>query len=305
MRIVYMGTPDFALTALKSLYEADANIVAIYTQPPRRKGRGKTVVKSPVHVFGQEHHIEVRHPHKLKDNKEEYDVLLSLKPDIIVVAAYGLILPQDILDIPTFGALNIHASLLPRWRGASPIQQAILAGDKKTGVTIMRMTASLDAGAIYKQKEVPITPVTTATSLHDELAAIGGPLLMDVLKSWPAPIAQNEHDVTYAPQLSRDDGHIDWQKSALEIDRKIRAYTPWPGTFTLTPQDVRIKIGHGKIIHPSGQYGMPGTIIDSQLNVACGQGVLKLEKLQRPSKRMMDSVDFLKGFSLPKDTLLQ
>ncbi|MFT8587011.1 methionyl-tRNA formyltransferase [Acetobacter papayae] len=298
MRLVFMGTPDFAVPALRALHAHGHDIAAVYSQPPRPAGRGKAVRPSPVQRAAEELGLEVRHPVSLRANQAEWDSFAALQADAAIVAAYGLILPPAMLAAPRLGCLNIHASLLPRWRGASPIQSAILAGDTKSGVTIMQMEAGLDTGPMLRADSVPITAATTASTLHDQLALMGAELVLHVLAEGAAPQTQPEEGVTYAPRLTREDGRINWQESATAIDRRIRALTPWPGTFTTLPDGTVIKIGAAAL---SGDqpHAPPGTILDDRLSIACGEGSIRLLALQRPGRGMMLADAFLRGQTLP------
>ncbi|MBO1323691.1 methionyl-tRNA formyltransferase [Acetobacter sp. TBRC 12305] len=303
MRLVFMGTPDFAVPALRALHRAGHEIVAVYSQPPRPAGRGKALRASPVQQAAETLGLPVRHPLSLRRNQEKWDAFAALGADAAVVAAYGLILPQPMLDAPRRGCLNIHASLLPRWRGASPIQSAILAGDTQSGVTIMQMEAGLDTGPMLLSHAVPITPHTTASTLHDALAELGADLILRVLAENPPPQPQPEAGVTYAPRLTRDDGRIDWAEDASAIDRRVRALTPWPGTFTTLEDGTVLKIGAAELVNDQAT-APPGTVLDSRLNIACGHGVIRLTRLQRPGRGMMDASDFLRGQPLPPGTRL-
>jgi methionyl-tRNA formyltransferase len=307
MRIAFMGTPPFAARALEALIAAGHQIAAVYSQPPRPAGRGHKLVKSAVQTLAESHGIEVRTPERLK-SPEEHAAFAALDLDLAVVAAYGLILPKAILDAPRLGCLNIHASLLPRWRGAAPIQRAILAGDKEAGVTIMRMDVGLDTGPMLLKGAVPIGRWTTTVSLTEELADLGAKLVVeaiDRLEKGDLPdIPQPAEGMTYAAKLDRTDGTIDWMQSAAEIDRRVRALNPWPGTsFTLKGE--RIKLLEAT---PTAASGVPGTVIgtseDGSPIAACGTGALKLTLLQRPGKAAQDGASFLRGFALPPGTLL-
>ncbi|MFT8896003.1 MAG: methionyl-tRNA formyltransferase [Acetobacter sp.] len=302
MRLAFMGTPDFAVPALYALRDAGHEITVVYTQPPRPAGRGKALRPSPVHHAAETLGIPVRCPEKLRNNQEELDWFAAQKFDVAIVAAYGLILPKAMLDAPERGCLNIHASLLPRWRGASPIQSAILAGDTESGVTIMQMDVGLDTGDMLSSVGVPITAVTTATSLHDELAALGAKMVVDVLRDRPPAVPQPEEGVTYAARLTKEDGRIDWTKPAETIDRQVRALTPWPGAFT-TLDDVTLKIGAVEI--EAKRSGTPGTVLDNRLTVACGEdSALRICRIQRPGRGMMDAEAFLRGQPMTVGTRL-
>lgn len=296
-----MGSPDFAVPALEGLLDAGHEILAVYTQPPRPAGRGKTLQKQPVHLAADAHNLPVRTPLKLRRNQEELDYLTALEPDAIIVAAYGLILPKEILTLPERGCLNIHASLLPRWRGASPIQSAIRAGDRKTGICIMQMDEGLDTGAVLFRAETDITGTDTASTLHDRLALLGRETLLKALSESHVAIPQSEEGSCYAPRLQREDGKIDWERSAHEIDCQIRAFTPWPGNFTILGEQI-IRIGAVNIINDHDPQTKPGTTLDDHLTIACGKGTLRLERLQKPGRSMMEADAFLRGCPIPKGT---
>ncbi|GAN68654.1 methionyl-tRNA formyltransferase [Acetobacter orleanensis] len=304
MRLIFMGTPDFAVPALHALHAAGHEIVAVYSQPPRPAGRGKALRASPVQQAAEALGLPVRHPEKLRKNEEEWAAFAALEADAAIVAAYGLILPQVMLDAPRLGCLNIHASLLPRWRGASPIQSSILAGDTESGVTIMQMEAGLDTGPMLLREAVPITAKTTATSLHDALSAMGGQLAVRVLAERPAPTPQPENGVTYAPMLTREDGRLDWSQSATALDLRIRALTPWPGTFTLQADGTVLKIGAAIPLPDHTHNASPGTVLDENLTIACGTGALRLTRLQKPGRGMMEADAFLRGQPMPVGTRL-
>jgi methionyl-tRNA formyltransferase len=308
MRIAFMGTPPFAARALEALIAAGHEVAAVYSQPPRPAGRGHRLVKSAVQTLAESQGIEVRTPERLK-SPDEHAAFAALNLDLAVVAAYGLILPKAILDAPRLGCLNIHASLLPRWRGAAPIQRAILAGDSETGVTIMRMDIGLDTGPMLLKGTVPIGRWTTSISLTEELADLGASLVVEAIarleKGDLPDIPQPEDGMTYAAKLDRADGTIDWTQSAAEIDRRVRALNPWPGTsFELNNE--RIKLLEAT---PTSANGASGTIIgtaeDGSPIAACGTGALKLTLLQRPGKAAQDGASFLRGFALPPGTSLR
>ncbi|NHN89397.1 methionyl-tRNA formyltransferase [Acetobacter conturbans] len=302
MRLAFMGTPDFAVPALCALRDAGHEIVVVYTQPPRPAGRGKALRPSPVQHMAETLGIPVKHPEKLRNAQDELEWFAAQRLDVAIVAAYGLILPKAMLDAPTRGCLNIHASLLPRWRGASPIQSAILAGDTKSGVTIMQMDVGLDTGAMLASVPVPITAVTTATTLHDELAALGARMVVEVLAENPPPMSQPEDGVTYASRLTKEDGRIDWTQPAEMIDRQVRALTPWPGAFT-TLDGVTLKIGAVEI--EAKRPGAAGTVLNDTLVVACGDDtVLSIRQIQRPGRGMMNAESFLRGQPISAGTRL-
>lgn len=299
-----MGTPDFAVVALRALHAAGHDIVAVYCQPPKPAGRGHQLQKTPVHLAAEALGLPVRHPKSLR-NAEEQTAFAALKLDVAVVAAYGLILPQAILDAPRYGCLNIHGSLLPRWRGAAPLQRAILAGDSETGITIMHMDAGLDTGAMLLKGVVPITDATTTQSLHDDMATLGGRLIVEALAKLPkgelTATPQTEVGVCYAAKLTRDDGRIDWNRPAAEIERQIRALNPWPGcSFMLNGEPV--KLIAAEVV--SGLSGEAGCLLNQQFTVACGRDALRLLKIQKPGKPVMDAEAALRGMRLPDGTRL-
>ena len=297
LRLAFMGTPAFAVPALTALHLAGHKIVVVYSQPPKPAGRGQQIHKTPVHQTAEALGIEVRTPKTLRDAGEQ-NFLADLKLDIAVVAAYGLILPQAILDIPHMGCINIHGSLLPRWRGAAPIQRAILAGDTETGITLMQMEAGLDTGPMLLKKRVPISATTTTSSLHDDLAALGAEMIVEFLakpdsfKFTPQP----DQSVTYAAKLTREDGVIDWRKPAAEIERQVRALTPWPGTFFQFGSE-QIKVLQAEII--TAPKGAAGTLLDDQFTITCGTGALRLLSVQRPGKPVTGGAALLRGMRLP------
>lgn len=306
LRIVFMGTPDFSVSALKALIASRHKVVCVYSQPPRPKGRGQQVQESPVHLAANAAGLEVRTPVNFKKD-EDIAAFMALEADVAVVAAYGLILPKGILDAPVHGCLNIHASLLPRWRGAAPIQRAILEGDVETGITIMQMDEGLDTGAMISQKSVPIWETTTAQSLHDMLSALGASMMVEAmdkladegsLPSTPQP----ESGSTYAKMLKKEEGRIDWNKEAKVIDRQIRALNPWPGTWTENERGGRLKILTASLSQGNGEAG---TILDDAI-VACGKGsALKLESVQPENKKPMSASDALRGGYLSVGQKLQ
>jgi methionyl-tRNA formyltransferase len=300
LRLAFMGSPDFAVPTLRALHAAGHHLAAVYCQPPRPAGRGQALRVCPVHAAANALELPVRTPARLRRDEAEWDAFRALDLDAAVVAAYGLILPQPMLDAPRRGCLNIHASLLPRWRGAAPIQAAILAGDTETGITIMQMDAGLDTGAMLLRDTVPITPATTGTALHDALAAMGARLALEVLASQPPAIPQPEAGATYAPKLTRDDARIDWTRDAAELDRRVRALNPWPGTGT-TMDGVALKVLAAR---PEPGTGTPGTVLDDALLVACGSGALRLTSVQVPGRAAMAAEAFLRGRRVPAGTRL-
>jgi methionyl-tRNA formyltransferase len=300
MRLAFMGSPEFAVPALRALVAAGHDIAAVYCQPPRPAGRGQAVRRCPVHVAADALGLPVRTPARLKRDTAEHAAFAALDLDGAVVAAYGLILPPAMLDAPRRGCLNIHASLLPRWRGAAPIQAAILAGDDASGITIMRMDEGLDTGPMLLAESVPIGPHTTAAMLHDALAEIGARLVLRALAEDPAPQKQPADGATYAPKLAREDGRIDWSRDAAFIDRQVRALNPWPGTFSHWA-GVALKV---LACTPEPGGGAPGTVLDARLTVACGAGAVRLLRVQAPGGAAMDAAAFLRGHRLPTGTLL-
>lgn len=306
LRIAFMGTPDFAVAALNALHGAGHDIVAVYSQPPRPVGRGLKLQPSPVQKRAEELGIPTRHPKGFKKNAEARAEFAALNLDIAVVAAYGLILPKEVLDAPKQGCLNIHASLLPRWRGAAPIQRAILAGDPESGICIMRMEEGLDTGPVLMRGNVPITHATTAQSLHDALAAQGGELIVKTLAKIasgdkPAPQVQPAEGVTYAHMLTKEDGRIDWTKPSSEIERQLRALHPWPGVWCMQGEH-RLKILEVETVPGKGK---PGEILDRHMIVACGEGALKLKKIQPQDRKPMDGLSFMNGTHLNVGDVLQ
>ncbi len=299
MRLAFLGTPGFAVPALEAL-ALRHDVVAVYSQPPRPVGRGQAVQPSAVHEAAKRLGIAVRTPSHLRRDEAEHAVFAALDLDVAVVAAYGLLLPPAMLTAPRLGCLNIHASLLPRWRGAAPIQAAILAGDRQSGVTVMQMEAGLDTGPMLLAEAVPLTVTTTTTELHDALAALGARLILHALDEQPLPTPQPADGATYAPKLGRDDAPLDWSETAETLDRRVRALNPWPGTRTTLRGEV-LKIVAAV---PEPGSGLPGTLLDDRLAVACGQGVLRLRRLQRPGRAAMDAAAFLRGTAIPAGTVL-
>lgn len=300
MRLAFMGSPDFAVPALRSLHAAGHAIAAVYCQPPRPAGRGQRETPCPVHQAALALGLPVRTPARVRKDAAEHAAFAALDLDVAVVAAYGLILPKAMLDAPRRGCLNIHASLLPRWRGAAPIQAAILAGDAESGITIMRMEEGLDTGPMLLQGATPIGPRTTTPELHDALSAIGADLILRALAAPSAPVPQPEAGVTYAAKLTKTDGILDWTQPATSLDRRVRALNPWPGTvFGHAGEQVRVLAAE-----PAAGAGPPGTVLDATATIACGAGALRLLRLQRPGRGPLPAADFLRGFPLPPGTLL-
>lgn len=301
LKIIFAGTPHFAEAALKSLIEQGLEVVAVLTQPDRPAGRGMQLKPSPVKEYALQHNLEVLQPTTLK-KPEIQQQLASYQADLMVVAAYGLILPKEVLQTPRLGCLNIHASLLPRWRGAAPIQRAILAGDSETGITIMQMDAGLDTGAMLLKKICVIDRADNASTLHDKLAVLGATSIVEALQLMQqgklSGEVQDEQYATYAAKLSKEEALLDWTKSAEELGRAVRAYNPFPVANTMI-NAVPIKIWQAGVLAESG--GVPGEIRRIEKNaliVACGQGALSLEILQKPNSKMLPTAQFLQGFHL-------
>jgi methionyl-tRNA formyltransferase len=303
--LIFMGTPDFAATILAALIDAGHRMRAVYTQPARPSGRGHRPQPSPVAALAERHGIAVRVPITLRDPDAQAE-FAATPADAAVVAAYGLILPAPILTAPRLGCLNVHASLLPRWRGAAPIQRALLAGDPETGITIMQMEEGLDTGPILLQQAMAIAPGMTSGELSGRLAGLGARLISDALDSLaratlvarPQPSA----GITYAAKLRREEARLDWRLSAIALERQVRAFDPWPGAYFC---------GHGERIRvlraeadPRSAAAAPGTVLDELLSVACGAGVLRPLRLQRPGKTVLDTAAFLRGFAMAPGTLL-
>ena len=301
MRVVFMGTPEFSVPVLDALVNAGHEIAAVYCQPPRQAGRGKKERLTPVHARATELGLEVRHPVSLKGAEDQAD-FAALNADVAVVVAYGLILPQAILDAPAQGCLNIHASLLPRWRGAAPIHRAIMSGDAETGICIMQMEAGLDTGPVLLREETAIEAEETTAQLHDRLSDMGAALIVEALAKLPTltPEVQPEDGVTYASKIDKAEAAIDWSAPAAEVDRKIRGLSPFPGAF-VEFDGQRIKLLASRLVDGEGA---PGEVLDDQLTVACGSGAVQLLRLQRAGKAAQDAEVFLRGLPLPKGTQL-
>lgn len=301
LRIVFMGTPDFAVAALDALATSAHRVVAAYTRAPKPRGRGQSLQPSPVQVYAQARNIPVYHPRTLKSPEVQAE-FAALRPDVAVVAAYGLILPPAILDAPRYGCLNVHASLLPRWRGAAPIQRALLAADTATGISIMQMDAGLDTGPVIASRPLAIHPHTTAASLHDALAALGAAMIEETVdrlarEGGLEADAQDDSLATYAPMLRKEEGRIDWSRPAEEIDRQVRAFTPWPSAWTPTARGKTLKIlGCVPEREAAPDGTAPGTVLDRSGRVVCGAGsVLRLERVQPDSARAMDVSSAVNG----------
>ncbi len=297
MRILFMGTPEFSVSVLDALIDAGHEIVAVFCQPPRPAGRGKKDRPTPVHARALDLGLPVHHPKSLR-NDESKALIESIDADVGVVVAYGLILPQYVLDQPTHGCLNIHASLLPRWRGAAPIHRAIMAGDAQTGVCIMQMDAGLDTGPVLMERAIDIGAEETTAELHDRLATLGSEAVVDTLAQLPDLTATPQPDdgVTYAQKIDKAESRIDWTASAAEVDRKIRGLSPFPGAWTEIDGQ-RVKLLASRLA--DGQ-GTAGVLLDDALTVACGDGAVQLLRLQRAGKGAQDADIFLRGFPLAK-----
>lgn len=302
IRTVFMGTPDFALPTLEGLIEAGVRLCAVYTQPDRPRGRGKKLAPPPVKELAQHCDIPVRQPEKLRA-PEEVEGLRRLAPDLIVVVAYGQILPRSILEIPRFGCINVHASLLPKYRGAAPINKAIMEGEKVTGVTTMLMDVGLDTGPMLVKRSTPIGEEETAGEIHDRLARLGREAMEETLRRICAgtlrPEPQNDAESSYAPMLKKEDGHIDWSKSAGEIHNQVRGLDPWPGAYTFLGDEM-IKIAATRPLADTG--GEPGTVLAAGpegVRIACGEGSLLVRELQLPGRKRLAAAEFLRGRPLP------
>ena len=302
MRLIFMGTPDFAVSALDRL-RAEHDVIAVYTQPPRPAGRGQQDRPSPVQLYAEKHGIPVHSPKNLKKDDAQA-AFAALNADVAVVAAYGLILPQAVLDAPRLGCINIHASLLPRWRGAAPIQRAIMAGDAVSGVTIMQMDAGLDTGAMLLKAEAPITDSTTAGELHDTLADVGGALILEALRGLAAgtltATPQPAAGMLMAPKIDKAEAHIDFTRPAQAVLRHIHGLSPFPGAW-FTHGAERIKVLK---VEPAPGRGAPGATLDDRLTIGCGEGAVRLVAVQRAGKAPMTAEVFLRGYSLPTGTVL-
>ncbi len=300
MRIIFMGSPEFAVPTLDALVVAGHDIVAVYTQPPRPAGRGKKLVPTAVETRARELGLEVRSPKSLRV-ADEQEAFAALQADIAVVAAYGLILPQAILDAPKHGCLNVHGSLLPRWRGAAPVQRAIMAGDEETGIVIMQMDAGLDTGPMRHIERVSIGDKNTA-QLTEELSLLGATMMVDVLAdlgSYP-PVAQPDEGITYAAKITKDEARLDWTRPATDLARQVQGLAPFPGAW-FEHAGERLKVLATGLADTSGA---PGTVLDDGLAIACGTGALRPTLIQRAGKGAMPVVDLLRGFPIPAGTVL-
>ncbi len=309
LRLAFLGTPDFAVPCLTALAEAGHEIACVYSQPPRPAGRGQKERASPVQRLAEAHGWSLRTPVSLKQ-PDAQEAFAALGLDAAVVVAYGLILPRPVLEAPRFGCLNVHASLLPRWRGAAPIQRAILAGDRETGITIMQMDEGLDTGPILLKEALAIGEETTAGSLHDDLAALGARLIVQALAELQAgrleAQPQDESQATYAAKLSREEGRLDWRAPAAELARRVRALTPWPGAFAELPEPPggRLKVLAAEAVAGMGSGRAPGSLLDADFTVACGEGALRLREVQRAGKAPTGGAAFLRGARLAPGAVL-
>ncbi|WP_298285617.1 methionyl-tRNA formyltransferase [Acidocella sp.] len=300
MKLAFMGSPEFSVPALKALVAAGHEVAVVYAQPPKPAGRGQKEQKCPVHLAAEALGLAVRTPRRLRGNEAELAFFNGLALDAAVVAAYGLILPQGFLDAPKRGCLNIHASLLPRWRGAAPIQAAIAAGDTETGVTIMQMEAGLDTGPMLRKGRVAIGAQDTASTLHDALSAMGAELIVEELAHPSAQKRQDDRLATHVGKLTREDARLDFALPAPVLARRIRAYTPWPGA-TACYGEMMLKI---LAAEATEGHGAPGTVLDDSLTIACGEGALRVTRLQRPGKGPMAAAEFLRGLAIAKGAVL-
>jgi methionyl-tRNA formyltransferase len=293
MRVIFMGTPEFSVPALEAVAAAH-EVVAVYSQPPRPAGRGKALRPSPVQARAEALGLPVRHPVSLKGAEAQAD-FAALKADVAVVVAYGLILPEPVLQAPRLGCLNIHASLLPRWRGAAPIHRAILAGDRDTGVCIMQMEAGLDTGPVLLRESLEIGPQETTAELHDRLSTLGARMIVQALGALPMPAEpQAAEGVTYAAKIDKAEARVDWARPAAEVDRQIRGLSPFPGAWVEVAGE-RVKLLRSRL---AGGQGQPGQVLGG-FTIACGSGAVEVLEAQREGKRPMPAAEVLKGLVLP------
>lgn len=295
MKIVFMGTPDFSVPALQCLHESGHDIVGVYTQPPRPAGRGKKKRQSPVQVQASNLGFEVRYPASLKSDDTQAE-FAALNADVAVVVAYGLLLPQEILEAPKFGCLNIHASLLPRWRGAAPIHRAIMAGDAQTGISIMQMEKGLDTGPVLMLEATDIKPDETAARLHDRLSDMGAKLINKALKNISdLPVKTQALDgVTYAAKIDKSEARIDWSQTAETVDRQIRGLSPFPGAWTLHDGE-RLKCLASQVIEAQNVLSTAGQVLNDRLEIACANGALRITRLQKAGRNAQSADEFMRG----------
>ncbi len=295
MRVIFMGTPEFSVPVLDALH-ARHEVVGVWSQPPRPAGRGKELRKTPVHARAEALGLSVHTPERLRDPADQAQIA-ALNADVAVVVAYGLILPQVVLDMPVRGCLNIHASLLPRWRGAAPIHRAIMAGDQQTGICIMQMEAGLDTGPVLLRRETAIGPVETTAELHDRLSAMGAGTIIEALEQLDrlTPVPQPDEGVTYASKIDKSEARIDWTRSSREIDCQIRGLSPFPGAWTQIGAE-RVKLLRSTVVPGAGS---PGEVLAGFI-IACGEGAVSITEAQREGKRPMPASEILKGLTLPE-----
>ncbi len=304
LRLAFMGSPAFSVPALRALHGAGHEIAMVYAQPPRPAGRGQRETPCPVHQAALELGLPVRTPARVRRDEAEHEAFAGLGLDAAVVVAYGLILPKPMLDAPRRGCLNIHASLLPRWRGAAPIHAAVLAGDAETGITIMRMDEGLDTGPMLLREAVPIGPRDTTVQVHDRLSDMGARLILRALDEDPPEVPQPAEGATYAPKLGKEDGRLDWREPAGALDRRVRAMTPWPGAYTAWNGEM-LRVLAAEPVADAGHAAAPGTVLDEALLVACGGGTaLRLARVQRAGRAAMEAGAFLRGSPIPPGTVL-
>ena len=312
LRIIYAGTPDFSVAALEALIASEHQVIAVYTQPDRPAGRGRDMKASPVKEKALQHDIPVYQPLSLRDAQAQQE-LSELDADLMVVTAYGLLLPSEVLEAPRLGCINIHASLLPRWRGAAPIQRAILAGDERTGITIMQMDEGLDTGDMLAVAECEIDAHDTGSSLHDKLMVLGAETLISALPAIAdrscTPVKQDDALACYASKLSKAEARVDWRSSAREIERAVRAFNSWPVAYCHLERKGRqtnLRLWQAEVLDASADAGQPGEVIAESANgidIACGEGVLRVTELQAEGKRRMSASDFLNANSLAGQVL--
>lgn len=315
MKIIFAGTPEFAATALAALLKTNHEIVAVYTQPDRKAGRGQKLTASAVKQLALEHHLSVYQPLHFKSSTEEglaaQAELKALNADVMVVAAYGLILPQVVLDTPKYGCLNIHGSLLPRWRGAAPIQRAIMAGDAETGMMVMKMDKGLDTGPVALTQKVTIGPDMTAGDLHDALSVVGAEAMVEAMAKLEAgtleTVIQAEDGVLYAAKIDKAETRVDFSRSATEVHNHIRGLSPFPGAWTeveVNGKPERVKLLASRLAEKDGVLAAAGTALDDHLTIACGTGAISLVRLQKAGGKALNAEDFLRGTPLPKGTVI-
>ena len=306
LKIIFMGTPDFSIKPLKALLGSTNKIIAIYSQPPRKSGRGMKENKTPVHAFGEDKKIPIYTPQNFK-NDNDIAFIKDLNPDIIIVSAYGLILPKKILDIPKFGCFNIHASILPRWRGAAPIERSIMSGDKETGITFMLMDEGLDTGMIIKKFPIKIDQDMNAKSLHDKLSLLASDNLIDTLRKYVngeiKPFNQEEEGIIYAEKIQKVECRINWGKSADEILHLIRGLSPYPGAWFLSKKNKRVKVLNARISQIENNY-KPGEVISEQV-IACGDNAIEILSVKPEGKKIMYVEDYLRGNSMSVGEILE